>query len=222
MKVERLNEDSLLITLGDCIDETLLPRITAIATQLRQQWGAALVELVPAYTTLLVVFDPWLADADMLTASIRRYDHQASTRPCEERTVELPVYYDSSVAPDLEDVARRCQMDIAGIIALHSQSTYRVFAIGFSPGFAFMGTLHPALSLPRLATPRAQVPAGSVAIANQQTAIYPQSTPGGWHIIGRSPAQLFSADRLSRLQVGDQVRFQPVDRATYLALGGLA
>ena len=222
MKVERLNEDSLLITFGDRIDETLLPRITGLAAQLQQQWGKALVELVPAYTTLLVVFDPWRADADQMLASIRRQSHQAQPTHHPGRTVELPVYYHASVAPDLEAVARHCQLDVAEVIALHSQTTYRVFAIGFSPGFAFMGNLPPALSVPRLATPRPLVPVGSVAIANEQTAIYPQPTPGGWHIIGRCPSALFSVDTLSTLQVGDRVRFKQVDRDAYLAMGGTA
>ena len=132
----------------------------------------------------------------------------------------LPVCYDEAFGLDLAAVAEQCQLSPAEVIARHSEQSYRVYALGFSPGFAFMGRLDPALVLPRHSSPRAAVPAGSVAIAAQQTAIYPRQSPGGWHILGRCPLRLFDPARqpANCFRVGQRVRFQPISRAEFARL----
>lgn len=135
---------------------------------------------------------------------------------------ELPTWYDPSVGPDLERVAGHTGMSVEKVIERHAGTDYRVFALGFAPGFAFMGLLDACLEMPRLATPRKWVPVNSVAIAGRQTAAYPAVTPGGWNLLGRTSVRLFDRDRdgFSLLKVGDRVRFVPVDRHTFEARGG--
>lgn len=126
------------------------------------------------------------------------------------------------VGPDLEPLARRKQLGVAELIRRHSQREYRVFALGFSPGFAFMGLVEEALAAPRLATPRQRIAAGSVGIAERQTAVYPQASPGGWNLLGRCPVRLFdlTLDGYSLLRAGDRVRFEPIGHAEFVRLGG--
>ena len=123
---------------------------------------------------------------------------------------------------DLESVAAQHQLNWQQVVDIHSQRTYRVYAMGFAPGFAFMGQLDPRLETPRKARPRTCVPAGSVAIADLQTAVYPKDSPGGWNIIGRSPCELFKPDRTpaNLLKTADCVRFKAIDKQQFLQLGG--
>jgi KipI family sensor histidine kinase inhibitor len=134
----------------------------------------------------------------------------------------LPVWYDVSVGPELTLLASRSGLSVSEVIKRHSDHEYQVFALGFAPGFAFMGLVDEVLASPRLSTPRKRVAAGSVGIAERQTAAYPVVSPGGWNLIGRTPARLFDRQRdgYSLLQPGDTVRYQAVDHAEFLKLGG--
>lgn len=133
------------------------------------------------------------------------------------RFVEIPVCYDGEFGPDLADVARHTGLSVEEVIARHSAVEYRVHCLGFAPGFPYLGGLPPELATPRRATPRQGVPAGSVAIGGAQTGIYPQSSPGGWNVIGRTPLRLFDADREppALLKAGDRVRFRPITRGEF-------
>ena len=137
--------------------------------------------------------------------------------------VVLPVLYHPSVAPDLEWLADDRSFSIDDVIALHSNATYFAYATGFAPGFCYLGTLPAGLRTPRLDTPRAKVPAGAVAIADAQTAVYPCESPGGWRLIGACPEPLFDLGSTppSRLSVGATVRFEPINEADFRALGGV-
>jgi len=138
------------------------------------------------------------------------------------RTVVLPVYYAVETGADLESVAARAGLSVQGVIDLHAGAEYRVYAIGFAPGFAYLGQVDERIAAPRLATPRARVPRGTVGIAERQTAVYPSESPGGWNLIGRCPVPLFdpAAQPCMPVAVGDCVRFESISRARYLALGG--
>ncbi len=137
-----------------------------------------------------------------------------------EKTVEIPVCYDPEYGIDLELLASKFQCSIEQIIALHTSRTARVFMLGFAPGMPYMGTLDEKLDVPRLATPRLAIAAGSVAIANRQTVIYPHASPGGWHIIGRTPIALFNPERAphSLLSPGNMVRFKAISKETFATL----
>jgi KipI family sensor histidine kinase inhibitor len=213
-RIVPFSERAWLLDLGDVIDEAVNARIVAIADAIeeRRRDGLDAIERpVVAYASLLVEFDPsripaaevyqLLADAWAAAAP----GLGAGDRP----PIEIPVRYGGDDGPDLESVAARLGLATDAVVALHAGTTYRVFMLGFAPGFAYLGTLPAALSLPRRPEPRTSVPAGSVAIAARQTGVYPAATPGGWHLIGRTEMPLWdpSLDPPARLAPGDRVRF---------------
>lgn len=238
IELEALADDAWLLRLGEVIDDALNARVHALAARLRAQAPDWLRDLVPAYASLAVFFDPraiapraardWLrahcdADADPLlgseggdataanetgTAHAGTQDDAAATR-----TVEIPVAYGGEFGPDLDASAAELGLSPAALIERHSGALYRVAMIGFAPGFPYLSGLDPALALPRLATPRTRVAAGSVAIGGAQTGIYPRPGPGGWRLLGRTPLSLFDSARAhpSLLLPGDRVRFVAID-----------
>lgn len=222
--LERAGLDGWMVRLFDSIEEDNLLWLTALAEECEAAFDDALVDLVPSYTTLLVVFDPLRLTS--CEARQKLSDLLAKLKPAEAgaggKLHELATWYDPKIGPDLHRVADLSGLSVASVIDAHSSREYRVFALGFAPGFAFMGLLDASLTCPRLDTPRKKVPAGSVAIAGQQTAAYPVVTPGGWNLIGRTPAPLFDRNRdgFSLLRVGDRVRFVPVDQEQFESLGG--
>ncbi|MFG6160353.1 5-oxoprolinase subunit PxpB [Halomonas sp. 1390] len=223
-RLEPAGLDGWMVRLFDAIDEANMPWLTALVRECEAAFGDDLIDLVPSYTTLLVIFDPLRLSPD--EARRRLVALLAGLTPdegaAEAPVKELPVWYDASVGPELERLGELAGMSRDEVIACHSGRDYRVFALGFAPGFAFMGSVDARLEAPRLDTPRRRVPAGSVAVAGRQTAAYPAVTPGGWNLIGRTPAVLFDRDRegFSLLQVGDRVRFVPIERAEFERLGG--
>lgn len=223
-RLEPAGIDGWMVRLFGTIEENNLLWLTALTHDCEAAFGEALVDLVPSYTTLLVIFDPlqispWQARERLVDVLARLVPDDVGG---EGELHELATWYDPSVGPDLERVAKLSDMTVDAVIDTHSYQEYRVFALGFSPGFAFMGLLDDSLTCPRLDTPRPKVPAGSVAIAGQQTAAYPAVTPGGWNLIGRTAARLFDRDRdgFSLLKVGDRVRFVAVDQHTFESEGG--
>jgi len=170
--------------------------------------------LHPAYCSLLVKFDVLKFSHEKLEGKLRRYLARLDeVKLPEPRLVEIPVCYGGEFGPDLAEVCALRGMTAAQVIELHSSAEYLVYFLGFVPGFAYLGELPEALVMPRLASPRRKVPAGSVGIAANHTGVYPFATPGGWRLIGRTPAKVFRADRdgLSLLTIGDRVRFTPID-----------
>ncbi|OWJ96683.1 allophanate hydrolase [Pseudomonas sp. A46] len=222
-RVEVVGIDSLILRLFERIDERNMPWLLAATERLRESFGAALVDLVPSYTTLLLQYD--LLQLDDRQARERIAQAFEDLRPASEavgRELQVPVWYHPSVGPELTGLAERSGLGISGVIARHSARSYPVFALGFAPGFAFMGLVDECLASPRLGTPRQRVAPGSLGIADRQTAIYPVESPGGWNLIGRSPATLFdrNLEGYSLLRPGDRVRFVPVERDEFIRLGG--
>lgn len=217
--------DTITLHFGEEIDIALVRQIHCAAIRLQQALGDRLIDVVPSYTTLLLRYDLMRDDLASLLSDIR----QALARLPEpgitgqsETVVDIPVWYHPMVGPDLERLASDAGLSVEEVIQRHCSRTYHVFAIGFAPGFAYLGEVADELAVPRLATPRARVPAGTLGIADTQTAIYPLASPGGWNLIGRTPLILFDPgrDQPSLLRAGQQVRFCPVDRERYLELGG--
>jgi KipI family sensor histidine kinase inhibitor len=180
---------------------------------LRRERPAAVVDLHPAYQTLLVTYDPLLGDPVDLAAEIgRRAGSLSAWRAPASRSFVVPVRYGGADGPDLEDVARLTGLSAEAVIAAHSGASYEVRFIGFSPGFPYLGGLPERLRTPRRDTPRTSVPAGSVAIAGGQAGIYSVRSPGGWNVIGMTDFVLFQpADEAgATLSPGDRVRFEPL------------
>jgi inhibitor of KinA len=171
-------------------------------------------DIVPAYRSLTVYFDPLRTDyvglVDRLTSEL---DRDTSGPDAGSRLLEIPVCYGGEHGPDLADVAAFARLSESEVVALHSAATYQVFMLGFLPGFAYLGSVDRRIAAPRRPEPRVRVPAGSVGVAGEQTGIYPSETPGGWQLIGRSPLKPFDLAREDPflLKAGDRVRFRPIE-----------
>jgi KipI family sensor histidine kinase inhibitor len=199
-----LGDTALLAELGTRLDTAINTRAIALAAALKKRRDVR--QAVAGYSSVTVQFDPDQITFEALGTAIRRL---ATRRPPVEepgRLHRIPVVYDG---PDLHEVATRLGLSAQQVVDLHVRPIYRVFLVGFVPGWAYMGPLPEELELPRLAAPRKHVPGGSVAIAGRQTGIYPLDGPGGWHLIGRTSVRLFFPDRdpPSLFRAGDRVKF---------------
>jgi KipI family sensor histidine kinase inhibitor len=202
-----LGDTALLAVLTDRLDTALNTRAIALAAALKKRRDVR--QAVAAHGMVTVQFDPDQITLEALSVSIRRL---ATKRPPMEepgRLHRIPVVYDG---PDLDAVAMQLNLTPEKVIDLHGKPIYRVFLVGFVPGWAYMGPLPDELMIPRRSEPRTRVPAGSVAIANQETGIYPLESPGGWHLIGRTSIRLFlpDSDPPSLFRAGDRVKFFPI------------
>ncbi|NVK72650.1 MAG: 5-oxoprolinase subunit PxpB [Oceanospirillaceae bacterium] len=221
--LEMVSNQACLLTFSQVISEATSNYIAQVTQHLAKLAG--IVDLVPSYTTLLVVFDDDHYDRFAIFKTIRQTIENIDPNDFsikDQREVVIPVYYDKEVGPDIEDVANHCQLSIEEVIKRHSETTYRAYAIGFTPGFAFLGNTPDELHVPRKTTPRLKVPIGSVALAENQTAVYPSVTPGGWQIIGRTPVNLidWGSKNLALIAMGDSVRFESISRDEFLMQGG--
>lgn len=205
------------IELGREANVSLARTIAGLHSALTQCAPPGFIESIPGLTSLTVLFDPDQTSAQTLHLDIVRLLDTQHTSTERAREWDIPVCYEGEYAPDLLEVAKACGLSAEQVITAHTERSYVVYLLGFSPGFPYLGDLDARLKLPRLAEPRTRVPAGSVAIATRYSAIYPQSTAGGWHIIGRTPLRLFDARAHppALLAAGDTVRFQAVDAHEY-------
>lgn len=216
MSVERRGQ---VVTLGDsCVALHLAPsiepavnaRCIALAAVIERLAFRGVRDVVPTYNSVTVHFDPLVSDGRALGVELERLARETqSASEAAARTIEISVTYGGPAGPDLAAVADFARCSEAEVVRLHTQPIYRVYMLGFLPGFAYMGTVDPRIAMPRLETPRLRVVAGSVAIAGPQTGIYPCDTPGGWRVIGRTSTRVFDAGRAEPfvLKAGDRVRF---------------
>lgn len=223
LKLQVVGENALLLYLGRDANPDTSARVQAAVAAIEQAVGEHLVDLVPSYASVLILFNTLQTDHHSVSRRVRNAltDPPAATADA-GRTVLLPVFYSVEAGADLKALAARAAIPVAEVVRLHAATEYRVYAIGFAPGFAYLGQVDPRIAAPRLETPRARVPRGSVAIADRQTAVYPADSPGGWNLIGRCPVRMFDpgAHPTMPVSVGDRVRFEPVSRERFLALGG--
>ncbi|MBA2776574.1 MAG: 5-oxoprolinase subunit PxpB [Chloroflexia bacterium] len=208
-------DHGLLLTFGNRIDAALGMRIAHVTDALADDDLPGVLDVVPSYTTLLVILEPATADQASIVSRVNYHWSRiarAQAKRADARVVTIPVAYGAEPGPDLPDVARHAGMSAEEVIRRHAEASYQVGAIGFSPGFAFLIGLPPELSTPRRSSPRTAVPAGSIGIGGGQTGVYSLATPGGWNLIGRTALTLFDPERdpPSLLDVGDAVRFEPV------------
>lgn len=227
MRVHAVSEQAVQVEFGREIDEALIPVIARAVEVIRTELGPVLIDLIPSYTTLLCFYDYNQVDSRWMVREVTRLLSTIETDGSGHsvgRLVDIPVWYDPNVGYDLKALAQHKSMSITELIELHSSREYQVFAIGFNPGFAFLGKLDERIATPRHSTPRRLVPPGSVGIADRQTAVYPLASPGGWNIIGRTPQAMFnptgSNGQASLLSVGDRVRFVPISQSEFLTRGG--
>jgi KipI family sensor histidine kinase inhibitor len=213
MMFRPMGDRALLVELGQEISPEINRRVHALQLKIQALGLPGVRELAPGYRSLLVVYDPLQATADELKRRITEIAQQAASAGLPPaRRLTIPVFYGGEHGPDLEWVADHLGVSAGEVIRLHSGTVYRVYMIGFTPGYPYMGELPPELAVPRRSTPRTRVPKGSVGIAQRQTGIYPVDSPGGWQIIGWTPIELFDPRRRlpSLLEMGDAVTFDPV------------
>ncbi|HAE23071.1 MAG TPA: urea amidolyase [Spirochaetaceae bacterium] len=221
-RFEAYGEGAVIVLLGEGIDERNYRRLSALAERLRAEAPRGFQELVPAYSSLLVVFDPLVSAPAEVLACLR--SAAASLGPLAAlspaRVVELPVAYGGDYGPDLAEAAAGAGLSEREYIALHAGRDYLIYMLGFSPGFPYLGGMDSRLARPRLKSPRAKVAGGSVGIADAQTGVYPQDSPGGWNIIGRTPLKLFDPcrERPALLEAGSYLRFLPITPERFSAL----
>jgi inhibitor of KinA len=225
-----MGDRALVVEFGDRPSAELSTRIAAAAQQLRASPPPGLLDIVPGYTTLTLHYDPGAIGKgatpfDALAAQVSAWlDAEADTMPPPSRLVEIPVCYGGAFGEDLDALAKQHRLSAAEVIAIHTGVEYRVHMLGFVPGFAYLGGLDPRLVTPRRTVPRPRVPAGTLGIGGEQTGIYPLDTPGGWHLIGRTPLQMFTpaSEPPCLLSAGDRVRFVSIPAQDFAAQAGRA
>jgi len=217
------SESSVILYFGESIDPLISKEVQRAYRALKNAGNNAFFEIIPSYASLMVSYDVMQYDFDGVCKQIESILHAAPKIDTkEQKIVTIPVYYGVEVGLDLELLAQEKNLSVEAIIDLHVKEIYGVYAIGFAPGFAYLGQINEALATSRLASPRKAVPKGSVSIADRQTAVYPTKSPGGWKILGRTPTAMFDAtyQGLSLVHVGDLVRFKSISKSEFLNLGG--
>lgn len=205
-----MGDRALLVELGDEISPLVNKKVRELFLCLKNNRVEGVVEAVPAYRSLLIVYDPLKITLSALKERLNKLhttiDRSEIPKP---RTLEIPVVYGGECGPDLNWVAEYHKLSPEEVVRFHTGTTYQVYMIGFTPGFAYMGQLPEAIATPRRETPRTAVPRGSVGIAQSQTGVYPVESPGGWQIIGRTPLRLFDPEKWppTPLEMGDLVKF---------------
>lgn len=219
-KVLPAGDTALVVEFGEFIDRQLSTRVLALARRLNEVRLEGVIETVPTFRSLMVHYDPLVLPAASLTARISELMDGLQITEQASRLWRLPACYDAGLAPDLCDVAARTGLSPTQVIERHSAVTYHVYMLGFLPGQAYMGDLPAEFELRRRDTPRAKIPAGSLAIAANMTCIFPLETPCGWHVIGRSPVPLWQRrpPPSALLAPGDKVSFTPVSLREYEVL----
>jgi inhibitor of KinA len=221
-----LGDSGITVKLGQEISQITHERVKALCGYLEQSPFSGMVEYVPGFTTVTIFYDPislfdpkigeipYERAVSILTPILSQL---SKGEPTKTRVIEVPVCYGGELGCDLEDVAIYHELTPQEVIRLHTEPEYLVYMIGFAPGFPYLGGMNEQIATPRRSTPRLIIPAGSVGIGGKQTGIYPIESPGGWHLIGRTPLLLFQPcqDPPSLLRAGDRIRFYPISKDEY-------
>jgi len=223
MEFKLASVDSLIIYFGNEISQDVASKVKNAYLSLKKQNCEGIIEIIPSYSSIFITYDIFKYNYDEVKVKLQESISEESSDILNENIVSIDVYYGTEVGLDLEDMSIKTGLSIEEVILIHSQKLYDVYAIGFLPGFAYMASVDKKIAMPRLSSPRKSIPKGSVSIADTQTAVYPQSSPGGWNIIGRTALELFdkNLDSLSPLSVGDKVKFNPISKEEFLFQGGV-
>ncbi|HXF54324.1 MAG TPA: 5-oxoprolinase subunit PxpB [Hyphomicrobiaceae bacterium] len=217
VRILSAGDTALTVEFGETAERRLSEAVLALDARLAASRPRGVVELIPTLRSLTIHYDPCVTSAAELSCTVEPLLNGLERQPLRGRRWVIPVCYSADFAPDLKEVAERSGLSPKQVIDLHTSVDYRIYMLGFLPGYPYMGEVPQQLRLPRRQSPRTSVPAGSVAIASMMTAIYPLESPGGWHLIGRSPVRLFEAERdpAVLLAPGDRVRFAAITRAEF-------
>ncbi len=213
-------DTALVVEFGETIDRAINARVMALADRIADAALPGVVELVPTFRSLMVHYDPLETSHATLVAEMERLLQNLDASERHGRLWEIPACYEGEHAPDLDDVARATKLSTREVVSVHSGEIYQVYCVGFLPGFPYMGDLPAALELPRRTSPRVRLPQGSVCMAMRMTGIYPIESPGGWHLLGRTPVRLFDRRRADAVLMapGDRVKFVPISLSEFTRL----
>lgn len=211
-------DSALLIVFGTEISRDTNRLVSAAARRVREQGIRGVVDMIPAFVSLLVCYDPRVISCGALRARLETIlQAEAETRETAGRVFEIPVCYGGEFGPDLPDIASHAGLTEREVVDIHTSRDYLVYMLGFLPGFCYLGGLDERIHTPRLETPRLKIPAGSVGIGGSQTGIYPLESPGGWRLMGKTPVRTWDPDRdvPILMQAGDSIRFVEITAAEF-------
>lgn len=217
-RIKAVGDCALTVEFDNVISEEVNQKVAQLQDGLINEKIPGVGPLIPTYRALLIQYDPMLMDYSQLSLVLVKMLGKASShKKSSSKLYLIPVCYEVSYGPDLETVAKNCGLSSEDVVIKHSERDYRIYMLGFTPGFPYLGGMNEALETPRLAQPRVKIHAGSVGIAGKQTGIYPIDSPGGWQIIGRTPLPLFNQERQPSilLEAGAYIRFIPIDALSY-------
>ncbi len=225
MKLRSLSENTVLILFEQEINHSVFQQVSQCTKKIEADLSDYVIDIVPSYASIQILFNITKISSEQFSTLLDKVMKDANAAVVDERSakiIEIPVYYGLEVALDIEDIARSANISIDEVISLHSSVTYDVYAIGFAPGFAYLGNVDKQIAMPRKETPRKKIRQGSLGIADQQTAIYPSDSPGGWQIVGRTPLSMidYNEEKLTQFEVGDRVKFYSISQPEYLSMGG--
>ena len=212
-KIKLAGDSAVIVDIGDNIHPEINFKVHNFCSTLEKNKPTWIKEIIPAYKGLLIYFNPLEIELSELNSYINEnYNKISESTKTDNKLITIPTYYGGEFGPDLDNVIKHTKLTKNEVIKTHTSVNYLVYAIGFSPGFPYLGGLPEKLNTPRLKNPRTKIPAGSVAIAETQTGIYPSATPGGWQIIGKTPLKLFDPKRNPPvlLNPGDRIKFEPI------------
>ena len=210
-------DQAVTVEWGSTIDEHINRQVHAFARKVEALSHPAITEVVPTYRSATVHYRPEVLSYEELKQLLLSLTQGGPEEAEELPVVEIPVCYGGEYGPDLLEVAQHCSLTPEEVIARHTAPTYRIYMLGFTPGFPYLGGMDPSIAAPRRKEPRIHIPAGSVGIAGEQTGVYPIVSPGGWQLIGRTPLRLFDPQREQPilLSAGAGIRFVPIDEETF-------
>ncbi len=221
IRILTAGDSALLIEFGKDINPETNRKITALVQLMREQHIEGIVDVIPAFCSLLINYDPRVLSYEELK---ERMEHllkmETKTEATRKRIFEIPVCYGGEYGPDIENIAEHAGLSVEEVIKIHSSKDYLIYMLGFLPGFTYLGGLDERIHTPRLASPRLKIRAGSVGIGGSQTGIYPLDSPGGWQLMGMTPVRTYDPERQTPILVeaGDYIRFIPIDEEEFLRI----
>jgi len=224
MEIRLASVDSVIIYFSHTISKKTSLEVKSAYKLLKSLENKSLIEIVPSYTSILITYDIFKYNFKEIQIFLENILQDLKIEDEDKlEVITVDVYYGEEVGLDLHNVANKANITIEEVIKIHSSKTYDVFAIGFLPGFAYMASVDKKIVTSRLESPRKKIPKGSVAIADTQTAIYPQNSPGGWNILGKTTFELFdkTLDSLSPITIESRIKFNPISKEVFLSQGGI-